>query len=180
MQKPPENQQERKELHERLMQGARTAQHNGGTKGLRGLVKIYGDQLVAKQILQWFLLYTQIRLDHRHRVWQLSVPANLQGPFDLGPAALNPYYSVEVPTAAPNPLSFPKTVIPISERKSGLSDREFTKKTIRTLLGSFLDTPTRHDKQKLIALIESFDSVPILVRGSPFVSGGLPSLGKRG
>lgn len=180
MKKPPANQQERKELHERLLQGARTAQQNGGTKGLRGLVESYGDQLVAKQILRWFFLYTQIRGDNRHKVWQLLVPLNLRGPFDLGHAALNPYYSVEVHTADTNPTPFPKTVVPISERKSGLSDREFTKKTIRTLLGSFLDTPTRHDKQKLIALIESFDSVPILVRGSPFISGGLPSLGKRG
>lgn len=179
MKKPPETPKERKELHERLLQGAHAAQHNGSTKGLRGLVEGYGDQLVAKQILRWLLLYTPIRVDQRHKFWQFWVPFNLREPFNLGPAALNPYYSVEVHTADTNPILFQKTVVPISERKSGLSDREFTKKTIRALLGSFLDTPTKHDKQKLIALIESFDSAPPISKGAPFLSGGLPSLGKR-
>jgi hypothetical protein len=61
----------------------------------------------------------------------------------------------------------------------GISDREFKKKTIHIALDAFFIERSHETKQRLINLINSFDTTEVMAKGSPFVQAGAPGLGRR-
>ncbi len=175
MDKTPKTAEERKEVTKQLINFAKIAIHTKQTKGIFNYIKGFNNSHIEAQIIQWFSLYTPIRL-FRNKMGDefFRVLDTVQSDYDLGPAHLNPYYSIEVKV---KPIIYPAPKV-AAPRKYGLSDREFNKKIIQSALSKFLSDPSNKNKNSLIEKIHQFSNESSQKKGNPTVSGGLPSLGK--
>jgi hypothetical protein len=165
----------RKYIHHRLLTIARNANSVGKCKGLLGFIHEIDDENEIKKIYAWIKLYTPIRIDSSGKILLFTVPSTLVGKYDLTAAALNPYYSIDLdPVSAPQVSRTIRTV----GNKTQLNERQFIKKNIKFALEQFLLSPNTSNKNKLINLLDSFPNHSS-GRGSMFISGGLPGLGRR-
>jgi hypothetical protein len=176
----PQTSGQRLELQRRLLALAETAGQSGAVKGLAKLVKMYSSDTVQKQILIWLERYTAVRqAESGDGRMHFQVPEHLRGgALGLGGARLNPYWTIELPRAAPTRL--PSTVRSESpERKRPLSERELLDKRLKQAFEDFVEHRDRAHKETLLRVIEEvpfkgdFERGP---RSSPTVQGGAPGL----
>lgn len=178
MQIIPDSPEKRKQVKDELITFVKSAIKNKSTKGLLNYIRTFKNPVIEAQIIEWLHLYTPVRLcSNKIGDEFFRVIDTVKSDFDLGPAHLNPYYSVNVsPTKKHSPTK--KEFVNTVTTKYGLSDREFDKKVIQSALSRFLAEPTQKNKNILIEKINKFSNEAYLRTGSPTVSGGLPSLGK--
>ena len=98
-----------------------------------------------------------------------GVETKLVGKYDIGVAALNPYYSMEFKTTSPPPKS---TGNNSHQTTHQLSDTQFRHKTIKLALNNFLNSPSLSGRERLIHLINNEPLSKSIRRGSFFVQGG--------
>lgn len=167
--------EQRKAIHEYLIEISKNVMHGGTTKGLNAFIRNIKDLYIQSQIHSWLSIHSPIQVTFGNdNIPNYNPKKGLLSTFDLTSANLDPYYSL-----APRPLKVKKvklTSISKQAQTVNLSDREFEKKIIRGALEELLRNPTDATKSKIAALIQSFDKA--IRRGSPTVSGGLPGLGK--
>ena len=174
--KIPETPEARATLQRALIEYATKAVRDGTTKGLAKFLLSYQDEAFRNLLINWLIEYTPIRIPRNptnHLV--LCARDNLRKNYDLAGARLNNYWTMETPVQRPTVTTCP----PAKASSNQLSEREFLKKTIKSALDTFLKESTDQSKQNLIQLITDFESRGKSSRQSPFVSGGLPSLGRR-
>jgi hypothetical protein len=96
MRKPPERHEERKALHEKLMQFATIAAHDGATRGLAKFIGRFDDESFRNHLVLWLEKYTPVRREKNLSGNLLfRVPKDIRTGYDLGGARLNPYYTCE-------------------------------------------------------------------------------------
>ena len=178
--KEPQTTGQRLELQRRLLALAQTAGESGSVKGLAKVVKKFSSETVQKQILFWLERYTAVRqAKSGDGGMHFEVPEQLRGgAVDLGGAHLNPYWTIELPRAAP--ARVPSTVrVESSERKRPLTERELLDKRLKTAFEDFFEHRDRAHKETLLRVIEEvpfrgdFERGP---RSSPALQGGAPGL----
>ena len=167
----------RKKLHQQLLSFATNAVNTGTTKGLAKFISSFEDPRFEATLHLWFSTYTPIQsilrgIDHN----ALMVPHSLKGVFDLSGARLNPYYSM--PSQAPQVAVM--VVAPSNMRTHQSSELDLVKKGLKHAVNEFLDVRSLESKQKLLRLINDFPTQGESKRGSPFLQGGAPGLGRRG
>jgi hypothetical protein len=175
--KKPETGEERKALHETLMGYATSAEKTGAFGGLSALLRSYGDTVFINLIVRWFETFTSIRREKNDSVLLFCAHKSTRGVRDLGTARLNPYYSMLPEGRICKSISVSGTHSSLDA--CGISDREFKKKTIHIALDAFFIERSHETKQRLINLINSFDTTEVMAKGSPFVQAGAPGLGRR-
>lgn len=172
---PPSTKEQRKAVHEYLVELSKSVIRGGTTKGLNAFIRSIKDVYIQSQINSWIIMYSPIQINFENdNKAHYKRKENISNAFDMTSANLDPYYSL-----TPKPLEVNKVKLVGIAKKSqrvNLSDREFQKKIIRGALEEALKDPSGFMKNKAIELIESFDKA--IRRGSPTVSGGLPGLGK--
>jgi len=172
----PSTPEGRKAIHRYLVEYSKEIIRGGKVAGLNSFIKSFSDARIERQIQIWLQKFSPIAvLVGRDGKIFYKEKLNLSPDFDIGRGALEPFYSIEVPSE-----KIDKKINLSSKQprpKINLSDREFQKKIIRLALEDFLRSPTRQNRGKVIKLINGFGEAVRV--GSPTVSGGLPSLGKR-
>ena len=170
----PNSLEERKNVHEAL---CGFAYGKGGPAGLTPYLKKITNNYDLKQIGKWIDLYSQIELQRKVNNSFFFKKKTNTIDFPYQNAVSNPFYTIDVTSKSDIYNAF--TLLP-SSTKGGTqkSDKEFQKKVLKSYLDDFINDPTFENKKRLHDSIDSFkDNTPIK-RGTPFVSGGLPGLGK--
>ena len=166
----------RKAIHQYLLKFSKEVIHGRKVSGLNNFIRGFNDARVERQIQMWLQKFSPIAvlMGKDGRVFY-QPKLNISPDFDMGRGALEPYYSIDVPQEKiDRKIRLPTTQ---SESKINLSDREFEKKLIRLAVEDVLRDPSQQKKGKAIKLIQGFGRA--IRVGSPTVSAGLPSLGKR-
>lgn len=166
----------RKAIHQRLLEFSKMAIRDHKVTGLNGFIRSFNDARIERQIQIWLQKFSPIAvlMGKDGRVFY-QAKLNINPEYDLGRGALEPYYSIEVPQEKIDKnINLPSR---LPGPKINLSDREFEKKIIRLALEDVLKDPSQQNKDKAIKLIQGFRKA--IRVGSPTVSAGLPSLGRR-
>jgi hypothetical protein len=151
--------------------------NNDGHRGLTGFLKKVTNNNDLQKILRWLDVYSTVEIENQVNGAYLFRKKKNIGTFSPKLGKEKPYYEMDVMSKADRFKVF--TLAPPSGKSSTQkSDKEFKKKVIKGLLDYFLNNPTLENKKQLNNEIDSFINTPSQKRGSPFVSGGLPSLGK--
>lgn len=166
----------RKLIHAYLLEFSKGVIRGRKVAGLNNFIRSFNDARVERQIQIWLQKFSPIAVLMGNDGRFFYKPKSNIGPdFDIGRGALEPYYSIDVPLEKiDKKISLPST---LPGPKINLSDREFEKKIIRLALEDVLREPSQQNKDKAIKLIKGFGRAVRV--GSPMVSAGLPSLGKR-
>ena len=158
------------------MKFSETAIRDHKVTGLSGFIRSFNDARIERQIQIWLQKFSPIAvlMGKDGRVFY-QAKLNISPLYDFGRGALEPYYSIEVPQEKIDKKITLTSRLP--GPKINLSDREFEKKIIRLALEDALKDPSQQNKDKVIKLIQGFRKAVRV--GSPTVSAGLPSLGRR-
>jgi len=170
----PNTLEERKKVHEAL---CGFAYAKGGPAGLTPYLKKITNNYDLKQIGKWIDLYSQVELQRKVNNSFFFKKKTNAIDFPYQNAVSNPFYTIDVTSKSDKYKAF--TLLPSSTKSATQkSDKEFKKKVIKILLNDFLNQPTVENKKRLHDSIDSFIDNTTIKRGTPFVNGGLPSLGK--
>ena len=92
-------------LHEKLLSFARSSNTNATHSGLNKFILSIKDPQVREMACAWLVKYSPLRKNHIEGNAVFGVETKLVGKYDMGVAALNPYYSMEFKTTSPPPKS---------------------------------------------------------------------------
>lgn len=156
-------------LHERLLSFARSSNTNATHSGLNKFIRSIKDSQVREIACAWLVKYSPLRKYQIEGNTVFGVETKLVGKYDMGLAALNPYYSMEFKTTSPPSKS---TRSNSNQATHQLSDTQFRHKTIKLALNNFLDSPSVSGRERLIQLINNEPLAKSFRGGSFFVQGG--------
>lgn len=174
---------QRTEHHRKLIEFAEHAVRQEQCKGLCRFMSKIKLESTRNQMLMWIKKFTPIvcvgpQIDKPQKI-HFTVDKRLFQNFDLGPARLNPYYSLDVASELKSHPVDKAKAFPRALRQSPLSDKEFEEKTLRSALNRFLDEPSLENRAKMSALLDAYMHRGSAIRHSPFLQAGAPGLGKR-
>ncbi len=156
-------------LHEKLLGFARSSNTNATHSGLNKFIRNIKDPQVREIACAWLVKFSPLRKNQIEGNTVFGVEIKLVGKYDMGVAALNPYYSMEFKTT----IQPPKATRNNSHQSTHqLSDTQFRHKTIKLALNKFLDSPSLSGRERLIQLINNEPMTKSLRGGSFFVQGG--------
>lgn len=156
-------------LHEKLLSFARSSNTNATHAGLNKFIRSIKDPQVRELACAWLVKFSPLRKNQIEGNAVFGVETKLVGKYDMGAAALNPYYSMELKTNIQAPKS---TRSNNHQATHQLSDTQFRHKTIKLALNNFLDSPSLSGRERLIQLINNEPLTKSLRGGSFFVQGG--------
>ena len=92
-------------MHEKLLSLARSSNTNATHPGLNKFIRSIKDSQVREIACAWLVKFSPLRKYQIEGNAVFGVETKLLGKYDMGVAALNPYYSMEFKTTSPPPKS---------------------------------------------------------------------------
>ena len=151
--------------------------NNDGHKGLTGFLKKITNNDDLQKILRWLDIYSTVEIENQVNEAYLFRKKKNSEQFSPKLGREKPYYEMHVMSKAERFKAL--TLLPPSTRgATQKSNKAFQKKVLKSYLDDFLNDPTLENKKRLIDEIDTFANTPPAKRGSPFLRGGSPGLGK--
>jgi hypothetical protein len=156
-------------LHEKLLSFARSSNTNATHPGLNKFIRSIKDPQLREIACAWLVKFSPLRKYQIEGNAVFGVETKLVGKYDMGVAALNPYYSMELKITSSSQKTSSSS---IQQSTHQLSDTQFRHKTIKLALNNFLDSPSLSGRDRLIQLINNEPMSKSSRGGSFFVQGG--------